>query len=131
MGTLKYLLDTCSFVWLCAEPSRLSSAATTAIGADDAELLLSDASALEISLKWSAHKLQLPSPPRRWVESQVTAWALATVSITREDMYRASELPEHHRDPFDRLLVAAALNHGATIVTPDTAIHKYPVASLW
>ena len=131
MGNMKYLLDTCSFIWLCAEPSRLSRAAVSAMDADEAALLFSDASVLEIGLKWSARKLQLPVPPRQWVESQISAWSLTSVPITREDIYRAGELPEYHRDPFDRLLVATALSHGSTIITPDTAIREYPVAWLW
>jgi PIN domain nuclease of toxin-antitoxin system len=49
----------------------------------------------------------------------------------REHMYRIGELPEHHRDPFDRLLIAAALTEGATILTPDPAIHRYPVSCRW
>ncbi len=52
-------------------------------------------------------------------------------AIKRADIYRASELPAHHRDPFDRLLVAAALGATATIVTPDETIHKYPVSYRW
>jgi PIN domain nuclease of toxin-antitoxin system len=126
-----YLLDTCTFVWLCAQPERLSEAAGKAIGAPDSTLLLSDVSALEITLKWSAGKIGLPDPPRHWIEEQAAVWALESVALSREDVYRASELPEHHRDPFDRLLVATALNQGATILTPDPAIRQYPASCRW
>ena len=126
-----YLLDTCTFIWLCADSKRLSKAARNAIDAPSASLLLSDISVLEITFKWSAGKLDLPDPPRLWVESQVEAWALTMQPLGRAEIYRAGELPEHHRDPFDRLLVAAALNLNATILTPDTAIHRYPVSYRW
>jgi PIN domain nuclease of toxin-antitoxin system len=53
------------------------------------------------------------------------------VPLSRDEVYRASELPDHHRDPFDRLLVATALATGATILTPDEAIHRYPVSWRW
>ena len=53
------------------------------------------------------------------------------LSLTRDDIYRAFELPMHHRDPFDRLLVAVALGAGAAILTPDDAIHDYPVSYRW
>ena len=109
----------------------MSRAAATVIDREDSELLFSDVSALEITLKWSADKLGLPSPPRQWIESQISVWSLTTIAITRNDIYRASELPSHHRDPFDRLLIAIALNHGATIVTPDAAVQADPVAWQW
>jgi PIN domain nuclease of toxin-antitoxin system len=126
-----YLLDTCTFIWLCAEPERLSDVARSAIDSTDSSLLLSDASALEITLKWNAGKIELPDPPRHWIESQISAWSLDCRSIEREDIYRSSELPHHHRDPFDRLLVAAAINLNATILTPDDAIRAYPVSCRW
>jgi len=125
------LLDTCTFVWLCADPDRLSPGAREALGAAGARILFSDVSALEISLKWSAGKIELPKPPRYWVEENVRAWALESVGMEREDVYRAAELAPHHRDPFDRLLVAAALRTGATLLTPDEAVRRYPVSAVW
>jgi PIN domain nuclease of toxin-antitoxin system len=125
------ILDTCTFVWLCAEPARLSTTVRGAIDAAETELVLGDVSVLEIALKWQAGKIALPEPPRVWVERQTSVWSIRFLPISREHMYRASELPGHHRDPFDRLLVAAALAEGATILTPDPAIHRYPVSWLW
>lgn len=125
------ILDTCTFIWLCAEPERLSETAREAIDATDTDLVLGDVSVLEIVLKWQAGKITLPEPPRVWVERQIGIWSIRSLPISREHMYRVSELPEHHRDPFDRLLVAAALSEGATILTPDPAIHRYPVSCRW
>jgi PIN domain nuclease of toxin-antitoxin system len=126
-----YLLDTCTFVWLCAEPGQLSDAARQAVDEPDADVVLSDVSTLELTLKWSAGKIVLPEPPRTWVERQAATWGLRTVSIARDDMYRASELPDNHRDPFDRLLIATALSRGAILLTPDKAIQRYPVGWRW
>ena len=126
-----HLLDTCTFIWLCSAPERLSETAKIAIEAPDSSLFLSDVSALEITLKWSAGKIVLPDPPGHWVEAQIVAWALDCRTISRAEIYRAGELPEYHRDPFDRLLVATALNANATILTPDKAIHRYPVSYRW
>ena len=132
MGSVnRYLLDTCTLIWLCTEPKRLSATATDAIDAPDTVLLLSDVSVLEIALKWSAGKITLTDPPRHWIEQQIAAWSLESLSLQRADIYRASELPAHHRDPFDRLLVAAAVGAAATILTPDDAIHAYPVSCRW
>ena len=127
----RYLLDTCTLIWLSTEPDRLSPASVEAIDASDSVLLWSDVSALEIALKWSAGKLVLPDPPRHWLEHQIGAWGLDCLGLKRADIYRASELPNHHRDPFDRLLVAAALGAGSTILTPDEAIRQYPVSCRW
>ncbi|MBI4602813.1 MAG: type II toxin-antitoxin system VapC family toxin [Planctomycetes bacterium] len=128
---MRYLLDTCAFLWLCAEPGRLSRKARDALSDPAADLLLSDASVLEIALKWEAKKLALPAPPRAWVTEQAGIWRAAAAPITRAVIYRAAELPALHRDPFDRLLVSTALEGGTTIVTPDQAIHKYPVPWTW
>ena len=127
----QYLLDTCTLIWLSTEPDRLSPATVQAIDASDSVLLCSDVSALEIALKWSAGKLVLPDPPRHWLERQIDTWGLDCLSLRRTDIYRASELPPYHRDPFDRLLVVAALGSNATILTPDEAIRQYPVSSRW
>ena len=127
----RYVLDTCTLVWLCTEPERLSQVARDAIDAPDSALSLSDVSALEIALKWNAGKIVLPDPPRHWCEAQIAAWGLDCLTLTRADIYRAAELPNHHLDPFDRLLVAVTLNATATILTPDPSIHRYPVSFRW
>ena len=127
----QYLLDTCTLIWLSTDPDKLSPATVQAIDASGSVLLCSDVSALEIALKWSAGKLVLPDPPRHWLERQIDTWGLDCLSLRRTDIYRASELPPYHRDPFDRLLVAAALGSNATILTPDEAIRQYPVSSRW
>lgn len=127
----RYLLDACTLIWLATEPEKLSQATAQAIDASDSVLLWSDVSALEIALKWSAGKLVLPDPPRHWLEHQIDTWGLDCVSLRRADIYRASELPPYHRDPFDRLLVAAALGANATILTPDEAVRQYPVSCRW
>jgi PIN domain nuclease of toxin-antitoxin system len=128
---MKLLLDTCTFIWLAAEPGRLSARATKLLDAADSDLYLSDVSVLEICVKWLATKLVLPAPPRRWVEEQRRVWDVTSTALTAEHMYRATELPVHHRDPFDRLLVAQAITGDLTLVTPDPAIADYPVATVW
>lgn len=128
---MRALLDTCTFIWLCAEPHRLSAASKALLDDEQTELALSDVTALEITLKWGAGKLSLPDPPRMWIEDQVRIWSPVQLRLSRAEIYRAAELPRHHADPFDRLLVASALNHHAVIVTPDASIHAYPVSYRW
>ncbi len=124
------LLDTCTLIWLAAAPDRLSVAAREAID-ECRRLVASDVSVMEIGLKWQAGKLELPAPPRAWVEQQAKAWALARLAISRLHLYRSFELAAFHRDPFDRLLVAQAIEEGLTLATPDAQIAAYPVATVW
>jgi PIN domain nuclease of toxin-antitoxin system len=125
------LLDTCTFIWLASRPEELSAPARERLDDPAAELLLSEASIWEICLKWQAGKLRLPAPPRSWIEHQRGEWALERAPIDPEHFYRSTELPEHHRDPFDRLLVAQSVASNVPIVTPDPAIKAYPVAVVW
>jgi PIN domain nuclease of toxin-antitoxin system len=128
---LRLLLDTCTFLWLVAAPGNLSPATSAAIDRTDTELLLSDCSVWELCLKWRGGKIQLPRPPRLWVEEQVQIWRIQPLPIERTHLYRVTELPDHHRDPFDRLLVAQAIEEGLTVATPDPHFPPYPVAVLW
>jgi PIN domain nuclease of toxin-antitoxin system len=125
------LLDTCTLLWLAGEPDQLSEPAREALDDDERQITLSEASVWEICLKWESEKLTLPAPPRVWIEAQVQAWALDTLPVSRSQMFRSTELPRLHRDPFDRLLVAQALDLGLTLVTPDRHIARYPVAVIW
>ncbi len=125
------LLDTCSFVWLVAEPETLSGAARDVLDDPDRALVVSDVSVWEICLKWEAGKLDFPTPPRVWVAEQMQAWSFEPLAIERSHMLRSTELPRLHRDPFDRLLIAQALELGLTIVSPDAHIRAYPVATCW
>ena len=124
------LVDTCTFIWLVSDAARLSAEAAAALEAES-DIALSDASIWEVCLKWQVRKIELPSPPRTWVSEQARLWRLARLAIEPDHLYRVVELPELHRDPFDRLLVAQAIASGAKIVTPDPAIHQYPVAVVW
>jgi PIN domain nuclease of toxin-antitoxin system len=128
---LDLLLDTCTILWLSAEPGKLSKKARAAIDGEDARLFASDASTWEVCLKWLAKKIVLPAPPRRWLADQATIWQTDRLPFELDHFFRTCELPALHKDPFDRMLVAQAIARGLTIVTPDPAIHAYPVAVLW
>ncbi len=128
---MKLLLDTCAFIWLGSDPEKLGARAREALDEASAEILLSDVTIWEISLKWQAGKLELPAPPRTWIEDQRSAWDLARAPLVLEHFYRSTELPLHHRDPFDRLLVSQGIVDGLTIVTPDAAVRAYPVPVIW
>lgn len=124
------LLDTCTLVWLTSDPGRLSAPAVEALEGES-EIALSDVSVWEICLEWQVKKLELPAPPRLWIPEQVRAWHLRRMPIEVEHLFRMVELPDLHKDPFDRLLVSQALVRNTKIVTPDPAIRQYPVAVVW
>ena len=94
-------------------------------------LFLSDVSIWEICLKWRAKKLLLPSTPRQWVDEQTRQWAIKPLGIERRHLYRTTELEDIHPDPFDRTLVAQAIEEDCRIVTPDAQIAKYAVSVVW
>lgn len=128
---MKYLLDTCTFLWLAQQPSRLSAGATVALDDPAAMLWLSDVTVLEISLKHSAGKLPLPGLPRHWIPEKLSYHQLERLELGLAAIYRSGELPRGHPDPFDRLLAAQAIELGLTVLTPDLAFSRLGAARLW
>ncbi|MEI8254675.1 MAG: type II toxin-antitoxin system VapC family toxin [Deltaproteobacteria bacterium] len=128
---MRLLLDTCTFIWLAQEPDKLSAAARDAIDNDANDLLLSHVSVWEIYNKSRAGKLVLPDRARVWVEEQLAVRGVDDLPIDLAALGRMSELPLHHRDPFDRLIVAQAIVHGLTLVSPDGCFPPYGARLLW
>ncbi len=128
---MRLLLDTCTFLWLATEPSKLSPAATLALDDEANELFLSDASVWEIALKHKAGKLPLPDAARQWVSAELLFHGIQSVPISQEAVYLACELPGDHRDPFDRLIAAQAVAGGFKLVSPDEAFLTLGIATLW
>lgn len=131
MGTLKLLLDTCTFLWLAGAPEKISAPAAAALDDPQNIRYLSDASVWEIVLKYSARKIPLPQKPRLWLPKQTTFFHLQRAAIAPEALLLSSELRASHPDPFDRLLAAQALSESYEIVTPDPAFQKLGVRCIW
>ena len=128
---MKLLVDTCTFLWLVADHPRLSPAARHACG-DSANLVyLSSLSAFEIAIKYRLGRLPLPDSPRRYVVAQREALRIESIPLDEAAAVHEALLPQHHRDPFDRGLIAQAIVGGLTIVTPDDAFSHYPAPLLW
>jgi PIN domain nuclease of toxin-antitoxin system len=124
-------LDTCAFIWLTQEPEKLSTAAQAAINDPLNRLVFSHASAWEIHLKHNAGKLILPEPPRQWIPRQLEEWRVQELPIRFGAIQRTSDLPGIHRDPFDRLIVAQALEEDLSVVSPDHHFPDYCVRVVW
>jgi PIN domain nuclease of toxin-antitoxin system len=128
---MKILLDTCTFLWIVSESPGLSKTAAAVFLDRNNERYLSAASAWEISIKHAAGRLPLPGRPDIFVPMVREASGIASLEIDEESALRAGKLPGLHSDPFDRMLVAQAIVHGMTILTPDPEIERYGVRVLW
>ena len=128
---LRLLLDTCVFIWLTQEPSKISRKAQRAIDDPGNELWLSHASVWEIHLKHLAGKLQLPESPRPWFSRQLAAWGVRDRPLDLESLHLTSELPRIHKDPFDRMLLAQCQIHQLILISPDRFFPDYPIQVIW
>ncbi len=130
---MRLLLDTHVFIWLDTAPERLSSSALTACRGPENDLLLSVASAWEMEIKQRIGKLRLDVPLESMVQGQQNINQLQLVSIELQHVLAIRELPPHHSDPFDRLLLAQARVEGAQLVTADGQLSRYAdqVGLLW
>ena len=128
---MRILLDTHVFLWWFLQPKRLSENARGLLGDPDNDLLVSAASSLEIAIKSALGKLELPEPPARYVSSRLRTPGITPLPVEHGHALRVAELPLHHRDPFDRLLIAQAQLEDATLATGDHWFLSYDVDVLW
>jgi PIN domain nuclease of toxin-antitoxin system len=128
---MNLLLDTHTFIWWADEPEKLSVDSRQALEDENNRLLLSLVSIWEMQIKIQLGKMKLKQPLRNLIESQEQANELEIVPITREHIFALDSLPFHHKDPFDRLLIAQGIIESATIVSADLKLSAYPVILLW
>ncbi len=128
---MNLLLDTCTFLWIVHGASDLSPRAASLYRDPEHGVFLSPASAWEIAIKCGRGQLELPDRPERYVPDQRAACGITALSIDEESALHVARLPSLHRDPFDRMLVAQAIVHGLTILTPDPLISQYPIRTIW
>ena len=128
---MRLLLDTVAFLWLAGDDARLSAVAREVIVDPANDVFLSAASAWEIAIKHGLGRLHLQMPPDEYVPEQRLLHRIETLGIDEDATLQVGKLPDLHRDPFDRLLIAQAIVHGLTIVTPDRLIRGYTVPILW
>jgi len=128
---VKILLDTCTFLWIASDSARLSKTAAALFLDRGNERYLSSASAWEIGIKHNAGRLPLPDRADIFVPRVREASGIVSLNMDEESALHAGRLPQLHPDPFDRMLVAQAIVHGMTILTPDPEIEQYAVRVLW
>ena len=122
---MKLLLDTHTLLWAVDDPPQLGSRAVTELQDPANELWLSAGSIWELAIKVGTKKLELSLPYRQWILQAVSDLGLILLPISVEHANVQSELFFHHRDPFDRLLVAQSLYEQIPIVSVDPQLDVY------
>jgi len=128
---MRFLLDTHVWLWIAGEPDRMSPSVLARLENPARALLVSVASAWEIVIKHQLGKLRLPEPPDRYMETRLERYQTSALPIELHHVLQLSHLPLHHRDPFDRILVAQAQVERAVLVTTDRNLAAYDVEILW
>jgi PIN domain nuclease of toxin-antitoxin system len=128
---MKVLLDTHTFLWWITDHPKLPSRVREIIGDGNNELFVSAASGWEIAIKAKLGRLQLPDEPQRFILEQLSLNAIQSLPIQITHALHVFSLPDHHRDPFDRILISQAQLEGLPILTADPQIALYQVEIIW
>jgi len=128
---MKLLLDTHAFIWWASEPAKLSDKVIELCQSGDNILLLSVTSAWEMQIKMQLRKLRLQRPLQEIIARQQDNNDLQILPILLEHVLELNNLPFHHNDPFDRLLIAQASKENAVLVSKDSVFLNYDVQVMW
>lgn len=128
---MRLLVDTHCWLWYLLAPEKLNADTQALLRSDEHEILLSASSVWEIVIKHALGKLRLPLPPATYVPERMKALGHASVAIEQRHVLHLAQLPAHHRDPFDRILVAQAQLDDLRLVTADQQLTAYAVDLVW
>jgi PIN domain nuclease of toxin-antitoxin system len=116
---------------MVSDQQKLNSVAAKALRSTSSELYLSVVSVWEVVIKNAVGRLRLRFSPTRAIPEWQIEFGLQTLSITQAHALEIADLPLHHHDPFDRMLVAQAVTEDLVLITADKLLTKYPVRTLW
>lgn len=130
---MSILLDTHVFIWAAGKSHRLTPSVRAIIESTDEKIFFSSISAAEIAIKWSRGRLRLPKQPLDFINEVLANATISQLAVTIRDACAVGDLPYHHKDPFDRILVAQARTNGLRLMTADPVLEKYDVdvIALW
>jgi PIN domain nuclease of toxin-antitoxin system len=128
---MNYLLDTHVFIWMDSEPLQLSPTVETILKNKSNAVFLSVVSAWEIQIKTQIGKLALSMPVEAVIQEQQKNNGLQILPVTLAHALKVGELLLHHKDPFDRLLVAQAIVEACTLITKEPVLSEYDVKVIW
>ena len=127
----RVLVDTHCWLWITSDPDRFSPAARLALSDARVELLVSAVVSWEIAIKAHLGKLALPEAPAAYMKARLERHGATPIPIEHGHVLGVADLPHHHRDPFDRLLVAQARALEVPLLTADKAMGAYDVEIFW
>ena len=128
---MKFLLDTHAFLWWVTNADELSYTVREIITDTDNTILFSVASAWEIVIKFRTGKLSLPEKPEIYIPSRIAANQFQGLPIEINHVLQVANLPDYHKDPFDRILIAQSQIEKVPILTKDNLIIQYQVMTIW
>jgi PIN domain nuclease of toxin-antitoxin system len=128
---MNYLIDTHAFIWWAVEPVKLSAKVFGIFESSESNLFLSIASIWEMQIKIQLQKISLPLPLSELVLMQQQFNNLRILPIELRHIYMLETLPLHHRDPFDRIMIAQSVLNNMVFVSRDSEFEKYPIRVLW
>lgn len=128
---MNLLLDTQALLWFVLDDTQLSKRARESIVDANALVFVSPASLWEISIKISLGKYALPAPFASFWDTQLQINNFTLVPISISHTAQAAGLPFHHRDPFDRLIIAQSLVEGLPVVSSDGMFDRYDIERMW
>jgi PIN domain nuclease of toxin-antitoxin system len=128
---VRLLLDSHVLIWAVDDPARLSVPAASALRNPMNERLLSAATVWELAIKVGLGKLTLSAPYRQWMAKAVNDLVATILPITVDYADAQTRLPNHHRDPFDRMLVAQSQVEGISLVSNEAIFDRYGVFRIW
>ncbi len=128
---MNYLLDTGVWLWSVGDSQRIPRKARELLADNSQVFFLSAVTSWEVAIKTAAGKLELPEPPGSYVPSRMVRQGLRPLPVSHQHALAVFGLPAHHKDPFDRLLIAQALLENLTVLTADRRFGEYEVAIVW
>jgi PIN domain nuclease of toxin-antitoxin system len=129
--SIRALLDTHSFIWFIGGSERLSARARSLIEARENPMLVSVASLWEIAIKNGLGKLSLDRPFAELIPEQLERQQIGVLGVELQHLAELVRLPQHHRDPFDRLIAAQAIAERLPVISADAALDAYGVQRIW
>lgn len=128
---MKFLVDTQIWLWWFLSPKHINEKSKRFIADPENDIFFSAASSWEIAIKYALKKLRLPLPPPQYVPSRLIEQGMASLPIDHRHTLQSGELPNHHRDPFDRILIAQSQIEELPLLTGDKQFGKYDVELIW
>lgn len=126
----RYLIDTHCWLWWHIDPDRLGRRTVKLIEDKDSVIFFSVVSAWEIVIKYNLKKIKLPLPPSDYIDKRLKISFMDVMHVSLAHVLQVEKLPDHHKDPFDRLLIAQAMTEKLSVITADHQFQQYKIKTI-